>query len=51
MTTRREFIRNTAVTVASAAAGLAEAMGARHMRLEELRAEALVGLVERRRVA
>ena len=33
------------------AAALAEAMGARHMRLDELRAEALVGLVERRRVA
>jgi magnesium chelatase subunit D len=29
---------------------LAEAMGARHLRLEELRAEALVELVERRRV-
>ena len=33
------------------AASLAEAMGAKHMRIEELRAEALVGLVERRRVA
>ena len=30
---------------------LAEAMGARHLRLEELRAESLVDLVERRRVA
>lgn len=33
------------------AARLAEAMGARCLRLEELRADALVGLVERRRVA
>jgi magnesium chelatase subunit D len=32
------------------AGALAEAMGARHLRLEELRAEALVELVERRRV-
>ena len=30
---------------------LAEAMGARCLRLEELRADSLVGLVERRRVA
>ena len=33
------------------ASRLAEAMGARCLRLEELRADALVELVERRRVA
>jgi magnesium chelatase subunit D len=33
------------------AAALAEALGARCLRLEELRADALVELVERRRVA
>lgn len=33
------------------AAGVAEAMGARCLRLEELRAESLVDLIERRRAA
>ena len=33
------------------ASGLAEALGARHLRLEELRADDLVDIVERRRVA
>ncbi|MGI9048319.1 MAG: putative cobaltochelatase [Rubrobacteraceae bacterium] len=33
------------------AGGLAEALGARHLRLEELRADDLVDIVERRRVA